>query len=184
LFSPPVIWAALAFPISVRQAESQEQALFWAFTYIFLVCILPAVFVGLMVWRGHITDIHMQVRKQRIRPFLVSIICTTIAWWVLRLLGAPPILPAFTLISLAQIVIMLAITLVWQISMHMMSIASAVVAAGVLFGPGGALLTLPLVPVVGAARWSLKRHTMGELVAGGIVGGVMTTLLVLIIQPV
>lgn len=183
LFSPPVVWAILAFPIAFRQSETQDQGLFWAFIYVTLVCILPAIFVGVMVWRGSITDIHMQIRQQRIRPFIVSIICTSVAWALLRSWDAPEILPTFAFISLAQIIVMLIITFVWQISMHMMSVSSAVVTSAILFGPGAALLAFPLIPVVGAARLNLKRHTMSQLVGGCVLGAGMTALLMVIINP-
>lgn len=182
LFAPPVVWGAMAFPIAFREASSHEQGLVWAMTYVMLVCILPAFYIGLMVWRGHITDVHMRVREQRIRPFIVSIICTAIAWWVLRLMGTPAILPTFALISLIQIAAMLVITLVWQISMHTMSVTSAVVATAALFGLPTALLVAPIIPVVGAARFSLRRHTLSQLIGGAALGGGLTLALIMVLH--
>jgi hypothetical protein len=80
VLSPPVIWGVLAFPIAFREADSRDQALLWAFTYTIMVCILPAIYIGWMVWRGHISDIHLKERKERIRPFIVSLIGTGLAW--------------------------------------------------------------------------------------------------------
>lgn len=173
LLSPPVIWAVMAFPIAFRDAKSDQQALTWALVYGFLVCLLPLLFVAWMVKRGTITDLHMEIREQRIRPFVVSIICTTIAWWTLRLMGAPSVVPQFALFSLAQIAVMAAITLVWQISMHAMSITSAVVAALTFFGLLPALILLPLVILVGAARLKLQRHTVAQVLAGVAVGAIV-----------
>lgn len=170
LLSPPVVWAAMAFPIAFRDAQSEQQALTWAFVYGVLVCLLPMLYVAWMVRRGTITDIHMRVREQRIRPFIVSLVCTSIAWWVLRVLGAPPVVPLFALFSLVQIAVMAVITLVWQISVHAMSITGAMVAAFALFGPLWAALLLPLVVLVGAARLELKRHTLSQVVAGSVLG--------------
>jgi hypothetical protein len=183
ILSPPVIWGALAFPIAFREADTREQALLWALTYTVMVCLLPAVYIGLMVWRGRITDLHMEVRRERIRPFIVSLIGTTLAWWMLRLMGAPPLLPNFALVSLVLLGAMFLVTLVWQISMHSMSITCAVVATGALYGPGAALLLSPLIPVVGAARLKLRRHTLAEVVAGVALGGCLTLLLLFIIYP-
>ncbi len=183
ILSPPVIWGVLAFPIAFREASSREQALLWAFTYAVMVCLLPAVYIGFMVWRGHITDVHMEVRKERIRPFLVSIIGTALAWELLRLMGAPPIMPIFALVSLVLLGTMMLVTLVWQISMHSMSITCAVVAAGALFGFGTALALSPLIPVVSAARLKLHRHTLSEVIAGILVGGCVTVLMLLVLNP-
>jgi hypothetical protein len=164
LLSPPVIWATLAFPIAFRDAESQEQALLWAVVYILLVCLLPAAYVGFMVWRGRIGDLHMEKREERLRPFLVSIICTTIAWWTLRFMGAPPVLPLFALFSLVQLAVMALITLVWQISMHTMSITGGDGdQSAVRSGP--ALLIVPLILLVSAAAES--RATRPPEIVGG-----------------
>jgi hypothetical protein len=178
-----MIWGVLAFPIAFREADSREQALLWALTYCLMVCVLPAAYIGLMVWRGHITDIHMEVRHQRIRPFLVSLIGTGLAWGLLRLMGAPPLLPLFAVVSFVLLGTMLLVTTVWQISMHSMSITCAVVATGALYGLGPALLVSPLIPVVGAARLKLRRHTLAEVIAGGLVGGGVTVLLLFFLNP-
>ncbi len=176
LLSPPVVWGALAFPIAFRDAPSQDRALLWAVTYVVLVCLLPLIYIAVMVKRGRITDIHMRVRQQRLRPFIVSLLCTTIAWWTLRFMGAPSVVPMFALFSLVQLALMTIITLVWQISMHAMSISGAVIITAVLFGVVPALLTLPLVVLVGAARLKLKRHTPAQVVAGAAVGLIGTTM--------
>ena len=183
ILSPPVIWGCSPFQLPFAKRSRREQALLWAFTYCVMVCLLPAVYIGFMVWRGHITDLHMEVRKERIRPFLVSLIGTALAWEMLRLMGAPPLLPTFALVSFVLLGTMLLVTLVWQISMHSMSITCAVVATGALYGLGPALLLSPLIPVVGAARLKLRRHTLAEVVAGSLVGGCVTVLLLLILNP-
>jgi hypothetical protein len=173
VLSPPVVWAVLAFPIALKDAASQAQALLWASVYVLLICLLPVAYIGYMVWRGHISDMHMQKREQRIRPFIVSILCTGFAWGVLRLLGAPPLLPLFALFALVQMIVMALITLMWQISMHTMSITGATITTNLLFGFVPALLTVPLVLLVGAARLNLKRHTPAQILAGTLVGALI-----------
>lgn len=177
ILSPPVVWAVLAFPIALRDADSDEQAIQWAVVYGILVCVLPIIYIGWMVRRGSITDIHMQVRKQRILPFLVSMACTGMAWGVLRLMGAPALVPQLAIFTMVQLGLMLAITLVWQISMHAMSITGAVVAAGALFGPTPALVLFPLIPIVGAARLKLRRHTPAQVAAGMVLGALVPLIL-------
>lgn len=183
ILSPPVIWGVLAFPIAFREAESQEQALLWAFTYVVMVCGIPALYIAYMVWRGHISDLHMEVRQERIRPFLISLIGTGLAWGILRLMGAPQLLPTFALVSFVLLGTMLLVTLVWQISMHSMSITCAVVAAGALYGPGTALMLSPLIALVSMARLKLRRHTLAEVIAGGILGGGVTLLMLMALDP-
>lgn len=170
ILSPPVVWASMAFLIARRGASSPQQALLWAGIYIVLVCLLPVMYIALMVKMGRITDIHMKVRTQRYIPLLVSLLCTGVAWVSMRLLGAPPVLPLFALFSLIQLAIIGLITLVWQISIHAISISGATIATGALFGWLPALFVLPLVILVGAARLKLHRHTPAQVVAGTLVG--------------
>lgn len=177
LVSPPVVWGVMMFPIAFREADSREIAILWALTYGVLVCLLPVLYIAWMVRRGSISDIHMRLREERLRPFLVSMFCTGLAWGALRLMGAPSVVPLVAIVTLAQLAAMAAITLVWQISIHAMSITSAVVATGILFGLGPALLVSPLVPLVGAARLKLHRHTPAQVVAGTLVGAIVTVTL-------
>ena len=177
ILSPPMVWGAFAFPIALRDAETQEQAILWAAVYIVLVCLLPIIYIAVMVKRGDITDIHMRVRKQRIRPFLVSIACTGFAWFVLRLMGAPAVVPLFALFSFVLLTVMTLISLVWQISIHAISITGVTVATAALYGLIPALLTIPLIILVGAARLKLKRHTPAQVVAGMFVGLIVPVIL-------
>lgn len=177
LFSPPMVWAVMALPIAFRDADTPQQALGWALVYTLLVCLLPMLYVVWMVQRGSITDLHMRVRHERLRPFVVSLTCTLLAWWALVTMDAPPIVPLFALFSLVQIAVMAGITLVWQISMHAMSISGAVVAAGAFFGMLPALAVLPLVVLVGTARLRLRRHTVAQVVAGAAVGALVPLVL-------
>ncbi len=178
LISPPVVWAVLAFPIAWQHAPSRAHAIIWALIYGVLVCLLPMLYIAWMVQRGRITDLHLKYRHERLLPFLVSVLCTGAAWFILRWTGAPPLVPLLAAVTLAQLVMMTLITLVWQISMHAMSIASAVTATALLFGALPALAVAPLVPLVGAARLKLRRHTPAQVIAGTLVGALVTVALV------
>jgi hypothetical protein len=177
VLSPPLVWAAMALPIALRDAGTPQQGLGWALTYVLLVCFLPLGYVAWMVQRGSISDLHMQVRRERLRPFVVSLLCALLAWWVLVMMDASPLMRLFALFSVVQVAVMAVITLVWQISMHTMSISGAVVAAAVFFGAAPALVVVPLVLLVGAARLRLRRHTVAQVLAGVLVGVLVPVML-------
>jgi len=176
VFSPPVVTGVLALAIAVRTAPTPQDAIAWSLVYIGLVCVLPALFIIYMVATGRITDLHVRVRRQRILPFMVSVICTTIAFLILQRMGAV-IMPELALIGLIEIGIMLLITLFWQISMHAMSITSVVVLTAAVFGFPPALLIAPLIPIVSGARVILRRHTVAQVIAGGAVGACLSIVL-------
>jgi hypothetical protein len=170
LFSPPVIWGALAFPIALRDAPTRSLALLWAGIYILLVCIVPLIYITVMIKRGKISDIHLANRSERVKPLLVSLASTTLAWWVLRAIGAPSVVPQLALVTLVQMGVLAAITLIWQISMHAMSSGAAVVGSAVLYGPIAAFITVPMLVLVGWARLHLHKHTRAQVIAGAFLG--------------
>ncbi len=173
LLSPPMVWSILVFFIAFHYAENRLQGLMWALTYGILVCLMPILFIAWRVHGGKISDLHMKERQERIVPFAVSIVCAILAWEVLRLMNAPSILPLIAAVTLVELIVMLVITFAWQISMHAMSISVAVVATGIVFGAAPALFVSPLLPIVGAARLRLERHTLAQVVAGAIVGALI-----------
>lgn len=177
VISPPVVWAVTSVPLSIYADAGAGRAGLYAAIYIILVCALPIVYIALMVRRGKITDIHIKVRRQRIIPYMITILCAGLAALILWIIGAPPLVTMFAVFSMLQIVIMLLVTTKWQISMHSLGITSAVFALGGMFGVGTAALFSPLIPIVGTARVVLKRHTVAQVIAGGCVGALMTIIL-------
>jgi membrane-associated phospholipid phosphatase len=177
LVSPPVVWGVLMIPVALRYADTRTNAIFWAILYALFICILPVLFIFYMVKAGKIGDIHMKERQERFKPLLVAITSTAIVWWLLRWLDAPPAFPLLALMTLVQMTFIALITLAWQISMHMMSIAGAAVAIGIVFSVQVGLTLIPLVVLVGAARLRLKRHTPAQVIAGTILGSLVPVLL-------
>ncbi|MEP7287589.1 MAG: hypothetical protein ABI947_17665 [Chloroflexota bacterium] len=178
--SPPVVWALMAIPIAGRNAPSTYDGVTWALIYILLVSAAPLLYILIQVRRGNITDMHMPQREERLRPFIVSAIMAALATFILHAIGASAIMQLFVLSSLLQIVLMAIITTIWQISIHAISIAGAVITAGALYGMTVAFVLLPLVVIVGLARLKLRRHTRAQVVAGVAVGAIsVTTLLTL-----
>ena len=177
VLSPPALWAALALPVALRDAEPGQQPLLWAVIYGVFVCLLPAVYIGVNVLRGSISDLHLRERRQRHRPYLVTILSALFAWFALGWLGATEVMRALALFSLANVVAMAAITVFWQISMHTMSASSALMALALLFSPPLALLCVPLLPLVYAARFRLGRHSHAQLLSGAILGALLPLLL-------
>ena len=178
--SPPVVWAVMAFPIAARNAPTPEAAFTWALLYIFLLAFLPSLYVILQVRRGNITDRHMPLREERIRPFIVSLISGTIATVVFGFIGTSLTMWLFVISNLIQLMLMTLITMFWQISIHMISITAAVIMIGALFGIVPALILSPLILIVALARLKLHRHTRAQVIAGVVVGGLSVSALLAI----
>jgi hypothetical protein len=180
VLSPPAVWALMALPIAARNSTSLQDTLTWASIYIFLVAIVPTLYIALQVHRGNISDIHLQYRQERIWPFIVSTMSAALATLLLFQIHASTIMKLFAVSSLVQLSIMATITIVWQISIHTMSISGVAVTAGALFGLPVALLFVPVVILVAMARLKLERHTRIQVIAGVVIGAVSVSLLLVV----
>lgn len=183
ILGPPVVWGTLAFPMAWRATGSLEAALPWALIYLALVCLLPAGYIGFEVWRGRISDLHINLREQRLKPYAVSLTGAGLAFLAMLILNAPQLMALFTLFTFVQMFLMLVFTTRWKISMHSMSITSAVCTLGVLYGLQVLLLLSPLILIVAVARVRLRRHSVKQVIAGIAVGSIATFAMGLLIQP-
>jgi membrane-associated phospholipid phosphatase len=182
LFSPPIVWSIVAFPIGFYNAPSQPAALTWIGIYIFLVCFLPSIYIFWNLKRGNISDLHMHEREERIRPIVFSLVTAAATLIVMLAIGASPIMRMFAVATLVQVGVMLVITAVWQISIHMISMSGVTVTMGLMFGLVPVMIMLPLMLLVAMARLKLERHTPAEIIAGTIVGGVSVFLILSIMS--
>jgi hypothetical protein len=168
--SPPLVWGLLAFPIAARDARAVDQAIVWALIYIFFFSIVPILYISLQVHRGIITDMHMPMREERIRPFLVSLLSGSLGAIILSRLDISTLMHVYIATTLLQLALMGLITTFWQISAHAISISGATVIVAVIFGPLPAFILSPLIPLVAVARLNLYRHTRTQVIAGIAVG--------------
>ena len=167
VFSPPV----MAVPaLAVGAWASHTRGAYWyALLYFAIGCLLPVLYVVWAIHAGRITDFHMSKRRERVAPFLVSLVCGLSAWIVLVMLGAPRDFVARFWPFCSQTLLLFLITLVWQVSVHTAVTASLVTFTCLVVGPG-AMLLIALIPLVAWARLYLGRHTVAQTVVGACLG--------------
>jgi membrane-associated phospholipid phosphatase len=167
LFSPPV---AAVPALAVGAWASQSRGTYWyALLYFCIAVLLPVVYVVWAIRTGRIADFHMSNRRERVAPFMVSLLCGLAAWILLIELGAPRDFVAPVLALLVQTLLLFLITLVWQVSVHTAVTASLVTFTCLVVGPSAVLL-IGFVPLVAWARLYLGRHTVAQTVVGACVG--------------
>jgi hypothetical protein len=110
-------------------------------------------------------------RSQRPWLFVMALACVAAALSLLVLAGAPSQVVALIVSMGAGLAAMLLATLVAKASMHLAVAAGAVAVVAVEQPLVGVVLSLLLVPVAWA-RHRDGRHSVGQLVAGGLIGGV------------
>ncbi|MFC5382125.1 phosphatidic acid phosphatase [Aquipuribacter nitratireducens] len=132
--------------------------------------VIPYAFLLWAVRGGRIGDRHVRQRRQRFLPLGFGVVSVIVGLTLLVLLeDAPRDLLALVLAMLAGLVVTVAITAVWQISIHTGVAAGTVVILMLTFG-WGSVLAWPLVVATGWARAVLNDHTVAQVVAGAAVG--------------
>jgi hypothetical protein len=170
---PPLIgWHATAPSLS---------GLAWGLFCAALAGGVPYGFVIHAVLRRRVSDIHIRTRQDRYIPILVALGAMGLCLAVLALGSAPRTLTALLAALLATILVGGVITLRWQISGHAAAAAGSLGICALCFGPWLLLLS-PLVVLICAARLVLRDHTLGQLVAGVALGGVLSPLVMVALR--
>lgn len=166
VFSPPLM---VTVGLLLLGQQLGAQGVNWALFQIGFGILLPVIYIVIQVQRGQITDFHMKVREQRIRPMILTLLLSGVSWGAMKVYGAPEALLVFGGVAILQAAFMLLVTFKWKISGHSMTIAGMAV---FLFGIFGwpALPVLLTIPLVAWARVRLSRHDRWQTLAGSVVG--------------
>jgi membrane-associated phospholipid phosphatase len=136
------------------------------------VCVLPLVVLLGLVRLGKITDHHVSDRKQRAPVLLMALGSVAAGLVVLRAADAPRSVIVMVLAIVAGIIVLAAVSPFWKISGHAAAVSSAAVISVLMLGPAWLPLVL-LIPAVGWSRVVLRAHTMAQVVAGSLFGGLV-----------
>ena len=115
-------------------------------------------------------DRHVAIREQRRMPLLAALTSVVLGVVALSLLGAPQLVMGLVLAMLAGLAAMTLLSTVYKASFHL-AVAAGV--AGVLasvYGPWVYAVALPVLGAITWARWCTGRHSLGQIVAGAVVG--------------
>ncbi|MCX5395979.1 hypothetical protein [Streptomyces sp. NBC_00102] len=131
---------------------------------------LPIVFVVAGVRRGRWSDKHLKIRAQRWIPLFVTLGSVLVGTGLLAALGAPREVVALVAAMIAGLLLTMAVTVWWKVSVHTAVASGVAVVITVAYGWWAALLYLG-VAAVGWSRVSLRDHTTGQVVVGAVLGG-------------
>ncbi len=176
--SPPV--TAMTGVILVGLLLSTAKAWLWVLSFGLLTVVVPALYVLALYQQGKVSDIHLRIRSERVRPTLVTL-ATAITIWVWLYSGdGPALLIALAGANLIQTMLFFVITLRWKISAHTASAATlAVLAAWGLGGMAAAPIILS-VPLIAWSRVRLEDHTPAQTVMGAMLGSLIFSVALLV----
>jgi membrane-associated phospholipid phosphatase len=112
------------------------------------------------------------IREQRRTPLIVGISSVFVGLVLVSSLGAPKPLVALVASMLAGLVVSLAVTIFWKVSIHTAVVAGAVVILAFTFGPI-LLVTAPAIALIAWSRVELGDHTPAQVIVGATLGAVV-----------
>jgi membrane-associated phospholipid phosphatase len=175
--SPPVTTVVASLLIAGTAAT--QRAWLWSGVHVTLVVVAPLAYLITLFLLGKVSDLDVQMREQRIEPFVVLLLGTVVAGVVLYLGSAPPLLVTAAWAHATEVALILGITTRWKISVHCAAAAGLAVLAYSL-GHVSALAAIPAVPLVAWSRVRLGRHTLAQTLAGiGLGSAVFATALMI-----
>ena len=170
-FTPANVVLAVTAYVAVRYSDGLAEAALWWLVTLLLVVGVPYAVLFRAMQGGRVDDRQVVRRSQRPWLFVMALGCVAVALAVLVVAGAPSQVVALIVAMSTGLAAMLLATLVAKASMHMAVAAGAVAVVVVEQPVVGAALSLVLVPITWA-RHRDGRHSVGQLVAGALIGGV------------
>jgi hypothetical protein len=178
LFNPPWVGIGVLGAVAAHSTDGFGQFIQWWAIAAFFASLLPLGFLIQALRRGNVSDWYVTRANERLVPFSVAAVSFGAAAVLMIVLSAPVELLAVTLAGMAGLFVAIALTPKWKLSMHTGSISGAVVVLAMTFGPW-ALLSIPVIPLVGWARTRVAHHTFGQVVVGGVIGAIVATVVFL-----
>ena len=177
LFSPILIPVYMfAFLIFSRYGDPSRIKLVQFGIAILFSSALHMIPMVLMKRSGKIKSFDLVSRDKRALPLLFGIWMFIIGYVILKWFDAKPMTLAAMFCYIFNTIIVFIITNWYKISLHTIGVTGPLVVLAYAFGP----VVYPffvLIPIVATSRVILKRHTLGQVIAGAAVGLFVTPLL-------
>jgi|WetSurMetagenome_2_1015567.scaffolds.fasta_scaffold194901_2 hypothetical protein len=166
-FCPPVMATASLLVVAIFAGTS----VIWGSICVFLLIgiALPTVYVFWLVKKKVVSDFHIPIRSQRIRPMIFMLVTSAIAVYLLILLHTPRFVLILSLAAVGQLIIIFVITLKWKISGHTAAVSTFSALCWLLYGSLAGFVFF-LIPIVIWSRLRLQRHTPLQTLAGTVLG--------------
>ena len=171
VFQPPVVVSIQLLISPLAEPGFPGTVGYGALAALF-VCVLPLIVLLVLVRLGKVTDHHVSDRKQRAPVLLMALACIAVGLLVLTAAGAPHSVIAMVLTVVGGVAVLAAVSPFWKMSGHAAAVSCAAVVSVLMLGAAWAPL-LVLVPAVCWSRVVLRAHTVAQVVAGALFGGVV-----------
>lgn len=155
--------------------EAGSIGLLWAALTLLIVTGIPLAYLLVGRKRGWVNDLEMTRREERPPFILVSLGSDLLCLAVLFLGNGPQLLRNIVLAYFFLAIVVFSISSFWKISMHMVGVGGFSTALVFVFGLP-ALFAFISLPLVAWARLRRRKHNLAQLMAGAVVGALVTAL--------
>lgn len=174
----PVYGILLIFNLSILSLASFQTKLFFTLVVLGVNFVFPMAMVLVLKKLGLIEDVGLNGRRERLIPYIITIVCLGGTAWFLYYKGAPLWVAMFFAGGALAAVINMIVNFRWKISAHAAGIAGIVAMLiqitkegfpmpGMTWWIVGSIL---LAGLLCSARVWLGRHTLPQVLAGSAVG--------------
>lgn len=182
ILNPFLVSLVLILLLSLGVTSSILDALRWSLILIALSILPVYLAIIYLVRSGRLDSVFTNVRRQRLKIYLLAGIWAAVGCVVLLYLKAPPRLMAASVAGLSTVVIFMCINLWWKISLHTAFIAASVTLLVILYG-WVAVVAIVLIPLMFWARMELKHHSLAQVVAGALLSTLIVAVVFRIFLP-
>jgi membrane-associated phospholipid phosphatase len=173
----PLVMPAIAFTLLVAADSTDDllhKLIVEGIAMIFSVILVPA-YIFFLKRKGAIDSADITIREQRINPLLMAVVSYAIGFLLLKAVGASSLIQGLMFCYSTNTLLIVLITNWWKVSIHTTAMSGPLVVMAYQFSS----IVLPffvLIPLVGASRLILKRHTFAQVLVGAAIGLLMTAL--------
>ena len=164
VFSPALVvfYAVILCSYSIDHSSK----FLWISFFVLLFVLVPTAYVFYLMSRGKVTDFHMSVREERIRPLCAIFIYSVFLLLLYGFAGGPGALLTLGYSCLALVGLWILVSLYWKISGHCVAIGAL---GAMVFAHPHESLIFVLPPLALLVMWSRVRlgcHSLAQTVAG------------------
>ncbi len=167
--------------VAWHSADSTAARLTWGLAAAAFAGVLPLGFLLLGARQGRWEDHHVGEREKRPVVMLVILGSVLVGTALMIALGAPRELVALLVAMVLGLLVTLAVTLVWKISIHAAVAAGTVVILSLVFGPVLNVLWL-VAALIGWSRVELRDHNPAQVLGGFAAGGTVAYVVFVLVR--
>ncbi len=160
----------IVISLLIGWATSGVTGLAWGGVSALFAAVIPALIIKKGIRAGRWADRHLSARQHRL--IVMALILTSVATGIALMLvaNAPRTIIALTVAMFATLAILAVITTRWKISVHAAVAAGASIMLAMAFAPAILVPLTFVVALVGWSRVALRDHSLGQVIAGALLG--------------